>query len=196
MDEIGRGTSTFDGLALAGAIASQLHDRNRSFTLFATHYFELTEFPARHERAINLHVGAVESGHDIVFLHQIEPGPASRSYGVQVARLAGMPAALIRQARATLEALEAKARPARRRWTCSRRRRPRRPASPRRGRRAGRHRPRPLEPARGAGGAVPPARPAATTGGQRLKGEKNPDGLSAGIRLVGAVGPPLRLYSL
>ncbi len=110
MDEIGRGTSTFDGLALAGAIASQLHDRNRAFTLFATHYFELTEFPARHERAINLHVGAVESGHDIVFLHQIEPGPASRSYGVQVARLAGMPAAIIRQARATLEALEAKAR--------------------------------------------------------------------------------------
>ncbi len=109
MDEIGRGTSTFDGLALAGAIASQLHDRNKSFTLFATHYFELTEFPKRHERAINLHVGAVESGHDIVFLHQIEPGPASRSYGVQVARLAGMPATLIRQARATLEALEAKA---------------------------------------------------------------------------------------
>ncbi|MBG6081464.1 DNA mismatch repair protein MutS [Rubrivivax gelatinosus] len=109
MDEIGRGTSTFDGLALAAAIASQLHDRNRSFTLFATHYFELTEFPAEHERALNLHVGAVESGHDIVFLHQIEPGPASRSYGVQVARLAGMPAAVIRHARATLEALEAKA---------------------------------------------------------------------------------------
>jgi len=109
MDEIGRGTSTFDGLALASAIASQLHDRNRSFSLFATHYFELTEFPARHERALNMHVSAVESGHDIVFLHQIEPGPASRSYGVQVARLAGMPAALLRQARATLEALEAKA---------------------------------------------------------------------------------------
>jgi DNA mismatch repair protein MutS len=109
MDEIGRGTSTFDGLALAGAIATQLHDRNRSFTLFATHYFELTELPARHERAVNLHVGAVESGHDIVFLHQMEPGPASRSYGVQVARLAGMPAGLVRQARATLEALEAQA---------------------------------------------------------------------------------------
>jgi DNA mismatch repair protein MutS len=109
MDEIGRGTSTFDGLALAGAIASHLHDKSRAFTLFATHYFELTEFPARHERAINLHVGAVESGADIVFLHQIEPGPASRSYGVQVARLAGMPASLVRQARATLEALEAKA---------------------------------------------------------------------------------------
>ncbi len=109
MDEIGRGTSTFDGLALAGAIATQLHERNRSFTLFATHYFELTDFPAKHSHAINLHVGAVESGHDIVFLHQIEPGPASRSYGVQVARLAGMPATLIRQARATLETLQAKA---------------------------------------------------------------------------------------
>jgi len=109
MDEVGRGTSTFDGLALASAIASQLHDKNRCFTLFATHYFELTEFPTRHNQAINLHVGAVESGHDIVFLHQLEPGPASRSYGVQVARLAGMPASLIRQARATLEALEVKA---------------------------------------------------------------------------------------
>ena len=109
MDEVGRGTSTFDGLALAGAIASQLHDKNRSFTLFATHYFELTEFPAQHAQAQNHHVGAVESGHDIVFLHQLQPGPASRSYGVQVARLAGMPAALIRQARATLEALENKA---------------------------------------------------------------------------------------
>ena len=107
MDEIGRGTSTFDGLALAAAIASYLHDKNRAFTLFATHYFELTEFPAKHERALNVHVSAVESGHDIVFLHAIEPGPASRSYGVQVARLAGMPAPLVRQARATLEALEA-----------------------------------------------------------------------------------------
>ena len=110
MDEIGRGTSTFDGLALASAIAAQLHDKNRAFTLFATHYFELTAFPARHDRAINLHVSAVESGRDIVFLHAIEPGPASRSYGVQVARLAGMPAGLLRQARSTLEALEAQAR--------------------------------------------------------------------------------------
>jgi len=110
MDEIGRGTSTFDGLALAGAIASQLHDRNKAFTLFATHYFELTEFPVKHERAQNMHVSAVEAGHDIVFLHAIEPGPASRSYGVQVARLAGMPAALVRQARATLEALESQQR--------------------------------------------------------------------------------------
>ena len=109
MDEIGRGTSTFDGLALAGAVATFLHEKNRSFTLFATHYFELTEFPKKHAMAVNVHVGAVESGSDIVFLHQIEPGPASRSYGVQVARLAGMPASLVRQARSTLEALEAKA---------------------------------------------------------------------------------------
>jgi DNA mismatch repair protein MutS len=106
MDEIGRGTSTYDGLALAGAIASHLHERNRSFTLFATHYFELTAFPQQHAQAINVHVSAVESGHDIVFLHEIAPGPASRSYGVQVARLAGMPGAVVRQARSTLESLE------------------------------------------------------------------------------------------
>jgi DNA mismatch repair protein MutS len=107
MDEIGRGTSTFDGLALAGAIASQLHEKNRSFTLFATHYFELTDFPTKHAGALNMHVSAAESGDQIVFLHAIEAGPASRSYGVQVAKLAGMPASLVRQARATLEALEA-----------------------------------------------------------------------------------------
>ena len=107
MDEIGRGTSTFDGLALAGAIASHLHEKNRSFTLFATHYFELTDFPTRHAGALNMHVSAAESGDQIVFLHAIEAGPASRSYGVQVAKLAGMPSGLVRQARATLEALEA-----------------------------------------------------------------------------------------
>jgi DNA mismatch repair protein MutS len=106
MDEVGRGTSTFDGLALASAIATHLHERNKSFTLFATHYFELTDFPTRHAHARNVHVGAVESGERIVFLHQIEAGPASRSYGVQVAQLAGMPVSLVRQARATLEALE------------------------------------------------------------------------------------------
>ena len=112
MDEIGRGTSTFDGLALAGAIASHLHDRNRAFTLFATHYFELTAFPLKHERALNVHVSATEhpASGGIVFLHEIEPGPASRSYGVQVARLAGMPAGVLRQARAALETLEAQQR--------------------------------------------------------------------------------------
>jgi DNA mismatch repair protein MutS len=113
MDEIGRGTSTFDGLALAGAVASHLHDRNRSFTLFATHYFEVTRFPDKHAGAANVHVSAIEGGgHDIVFLHEVQPGPASRSYGVQVARLAGMPAAVVRQARAALEALEANQRAA------------------------------------------------------------------------------------
>jgi len=109
MDEIGRGTSTFDGLALASAIATQLHDKTQAFCLFATHYFELTEFPARHHAALNVHVSAVEAGRDIVFLHEIQPGPASRSYGIQVARLAGMPAAVLNQARQTLAALEAQA---------------------------------------------------------------------------------------
>jgi len=109
MDEIGRGTSTFDGLALAGAIATQLHDKTQAFTLFATHYFELTEFPARHHAAVNVHVSATESGHDIVFLHEIQSGPASRSYGIQVARLAGMPAAVVNHARHVLEHLEANA---------------------------------------------------------------------------------------
>jgi DNA mismatch repair protein MutS len=91
MDEIGRGTSTFDGLALASGIAAHLHDKTQAFTLFATHYFELTEFPANHRAAMNVHVSAAESGNHIVFLHEIQPGPASKSYGIQVARLAGMP---------------------------------------------------------------------------------------------------------
>jgi DNA mismatch repair protein MutS len=107
MDEIGRGTSTLDGLALAGAIAAHLHERNRAFTLFATHYFELTELPRKLNRAFNVHVSAAEKGQDIVFLHSIENGPASKSYGVQVARLAGMPPSLVRQARASLQAMEA-----------------------------------------------------------------------------------------
>jgi DNA mismatch repair protein MutS len=106
MDEIGRGTSTFDGLALASGIAAHLHDKTQAFTLFATHYFELTEFPARHHAAVNVHVSAAESGSDIVFLHEIQPGPASRSYGIQVARLAGMPGAVVNHARHALAALE------------------------------------------------------------------------------------------
>jgi len=106
MDEIGRGTSTFDGLALASGIAAHLHDRTQAFSLFATHYFELTEFPAKHHCAVNVHVSATESGADIVFLHEIQPGPASRSYGIQVARLAGMPAAVVNHARHALSALE------------------------------------------------------------------------------------------
>ncbi|MDB5955047.1 DNA mismatch repair protein MutS [Ramlibacter sp.] len=106
MDEIGRGTSTFDGLALASGIAAHLHDRTQAFTLFATHYFELTEFPAKHHCALNVHVGAAESGSDIVFLHEIQPGPASRSYGIQVAKLAGMPTGVVHHARHALAALE------------------------------------------------------------------------------------------
>ena len=109
MDEIGRGTSTFDGLALASAIAAQLHDKTRAFTLFATHYFELTEFPAQHHAALNVHVSAAEAGQDIVFLHEIQAGPASKSYGIQVARLAGMPTQVLNHARHALSALEAHA---------------------------------------------------------------------------------------
>lgn len=109
MDEIGRGTSTFDGLALASGIATYLHDKTKAFTLFATHYFELTALPADARHAINVHVSAAEAGTDIVFLHEIEPGPASRSYGVQVAKLAGIPSAVLNHARQTLSALEARA---------------------------------------------------------------------------------------
>jgi DNA mismatch repair protein MutS len=107
MDEIGRGTSTFDGLALASGIATHLHDKTQAFTMFATHYFELTEFPATHHAALNMHVGATESGNDIVFLHELQAGPASKSYGVQVAKLAGMPTGVLNHARHTLSALEA-----------------------------------------------------------------------------------------
>ena len=107
MDEIGRGTSTFDGLALASGIAAHLHDKTQAFTLFATHYFELTEFPANHHAAVNMHVSATESGNSIVFLHELQAGPASKSYGIQVARLAGMPGGVLNQARYTLAALEA-----------------------------------------------------------------------------------------
>jgi DNA mismatch repair protein MutS len=106
MDEIGRGTSTFDGLALASGIAAHLHNKTRAFTLFATHYFELTEFPAQHHGAINVHVSAVESGNSIVFMHHIEPGPASKSYGIAVAKLAGVPAAVVNHAKSALHALE------------------------------------------------------------------------------------------
>jgi DNA mismatch repair protein MutS len=109
MDEIGRGTSTFDGLALASGIATHLHDKTQAFTLFATHYFELTDFPAKHKGAVNVHVSAAENGSSIVFLHEIQPGPASRSYGIQVARLAGMPAAVLSHARHALASLEADA---------------------------------------------------------------------------------------
>lgn len=107
MDEVGRGTSTFDGLALAWAIARHLIDGTRSFTLFATHYFELTQLPDSHSTAANVHLAAVEHKDSIVFLHAVQPGPASQSYGLQVAQLAGVPPPVIRAARKHLAALEA-----------------------------------------------------------------------------------------
>ncbi|HEY4802493.1 MAG TPA: DNA mismatch repair protein MutS, partial [Paraburkholderia sp.] len=106
MDEIGRGTSTFDGLALAWAIARHLLANNGCHTLFATHYFELTQLPAEFAQAANVHLSAVEHGHGIVFLHAVQEGPANQSYGLQVAQLAGVPAAVIRAARKHLVHLE------------------------------------------------------------------------------------------
>jgi DNA mismatch repair protein MutS len=109
MDEVGRGTSTFDGLALAWAIARHLIDASRSFTLFATHYFELTQLPENHPSAVNVHLSAVEHKDSIVFLHAVQDGPASQSYGLQVAQLAGVPPAVIRAARKHLARLESQA---------------------------------------------------------------------------------------
>ena len=106
MDEVGRGTSTFDGLALAWAIARHLIETTKSFTLFATHYFELTQLPEAHASAANVHLSAVEHKDSIVFLHAVQPGPASQSYGLQVAQLAGVPQAVIRAARKHLAMLE------------------------------------------------------------------------------------------
>jgi DNA mismatch repair protein MutS len=106
MDEIGRGTSTFDGVALAFAIARHLIEKNRAWTLFSTHYFELTRLAQDYPVCANVHLDAVEHGHKIVFLHAVEEGPASQSYGVQVAALAGMPSAVVREARRRLTLLE------------------------------------------------------------------------------------------
>jgi len=106
MDEIGRGTSTFDGLSLAWACASHLARETGAMTLFATHYFELTQLAEKFDSLKNVHLDAVEHGDRIVFMHQVKPGPASQSYGLQVARLAGIPNKVIRQARSKLEQLE------------------------------------------------------------------------------------------
>ena len=107
MDEIGRGTSTFDGLSLAWAIARHIATKLKSFTLFATHYFELTALATEIDGCANVHLDATEHGEGIVFLHAVKDGPASRSYGLQVAQLAGVPRDVIGQARQYLEALEA-----------------------------------------------------------------------------------------
>ncbi|MEP7157495.1 MAG: DNA mismatch repair protein MutS, partial [Betaproteobacteria bacterium] len=106
IDEIGRGTSTFDGLALAYAIARHLAEVTRCYALFATHYFELTHLNAELPNLANVHLDAVEMKDKIVFLHKLEPGPADKSYGLQVAQLAGVPRAVVRSARKHLEKLE------------------------------------------------------------------------------------------
>jgi DNA mismatch repair protein MutS len=106
MDEVGRGTSTFDGLALAWAIARHLVERNRSLSLFATHYFEMTRLALEYKEVKNVHLDAVEHKDTVVFLHAVEEGPASQSYGLQVAALAGVPKDVIRRARKYLELLE------------------------------------------------------------------------------------------
>jgi DNA mismatch repair protein MutS len=106
MDEVGRGTSTFDGLSLAWAIAESLIQKNRSLTLFATHYFELTRLAFEHKEIANVHLDAVEHKDSVVFLHAVEEGPASQSYGLQVAALAGVPKPVVRRARKYLQMLE------------------------------------------------------------------------------------------
>jgi DNA mismatch repair protein MutS len=99
LDEMGRGTATFDGLSLAWATVEFLHAETRARTLFATHYHELTMLAEKLPRVRNLRVGVKEGADGIVFLHTIEPGAASKSYGIEVARLAGLPAAVIERAR-------------------------------------------------------------------------------------------------
>jgi DNA mismatch repair protein MutS len=106
MDEVGRGTSTFDGLALAWAAAVHLVSKLRAFTLFATHYFELTQLPEQYPQAVNVHLDATEYNDHIVFLHAIQEGPANRSYGLQVAKLAGIPAPVVAAAKRKLAELE------------------------------------------------------------------------------------------
>jgi DNA mismatch repair protein MutS len=107
MDEIGRGTSTFDGLSLAWAAAHFMGEKARAFTLFATHYFELTALAAEIPDCRNVHLDATEHKRQLVFLHSVRPGPASRSYGLQVAALAGVPPNVIRRAKRYMATLEA-----------------------------------------------------------------------------------------
>lgn len=106
VDEIGRGTSTFDGLALAWACAAYLAAQLRAFTLFATHYFELTQLPEHYKHISNIHLTAIEHDDKIAFVHKVQTGPASKSYGLQVAQLAGIPLAVIEQAKEKLQQLE------------------------------------------------------------------------------------------
>ena len=109
MDEIGRGTSTFDGMALAAAIARELVEKNRSMTLFATHYFELTQLAEQHPEIANVHVAAAEANGKVVFLHEVRDGPANQSYGLAVAQLAGVSGTVIKRARSLLTQLQERA---------------------------------------------------------------------------------------
>jgi len=106
MDEVGRGTSTFDGLSLAWAAAVQLAQSVKAFTLFATHYFELTTLPEQCATMANVHLDATEYQDHVVFLHNIQEGPASKSYGLQVAKLAGIPSSVLQAAQEKLKELE------------------------------------------------------------------------------------------
>ncbi len=106
MDEIGRGTSTFDGLSLAWACAEHLSKHNQCFTLFATHYFELTQLPEQHPNISNVHLDAIEHKDDIILMHQLKDGPASQSFGIQVAKLAGIPPLVLKNAKKKLAILE------------------------------------------------------------------------------------------
>jgi DNA mismatch repair protein MutS len=106
MDEIGRGTSTFDGLSLAWAAARFMAEELRALTLFATHYFELTQLPDELPGCANVHLDATEHGNDLIFLHRVKAGPANQSYGLHVARLAGVPVEVVARARQYLESLE------------------------------------------------------------------------------------------
>jgi DNA mismatch repair protein MutS len=106
MDEVGRGTSTFDGLSLAWAAALALARQVQAFTLFATHYFELTSLPAQCPTMANVHLDATEYQDHVVFLHNIQEGPANRSYGLQVAKLAGIPGPVLKAAGEKLRELE------------------------------------------------------------------------------------------
>ncbi|MDH5619955.1 MAG: DNA mismatch repair protein MutS [Gammaproteobacteria bacterium] len=106
MDEIGRGTSTFDGLSLAWAVAHHMGEKAKAFTLFATHYFELTALAQELPACGNVHLDATEHGGQLVFLHSVKPGPANQSYGLQVASLAGVPGDVIRRAKRYLKTLE------------------------------------------------------------------------------------------
>jgi DNA mismatch repair protein MutS len=107
LDEIGRGTATYDGLSIAYATIEHLNAVNRARTLFATHFHELTQLARRLPRLFNLTMRVTEWNHQLVFLHEVAPGSADRSYGIQVAKLAGLPAGVVERARTILAKLEA-----------------------------------------------------------------------------------------